>query len=1041
MQTVRLHTTDKLNDTIDHATSGTGGHVRLSGEAWYGEADRSSSGRFRKLRPHDAGGMGAVWIALDLQLQREVALKELQLRHHGHKSKVDRFLVEGQITGALEHPGVVPVHALGIDENQSPYYAMRLIRGETLRAAIKAFHDDLSSECQMARYDSRFRELLRRFIDVCDTVAYAHSRGVLHRDLKPDNIMLGEFGETYVVDWGLARALGAATDDYSFITGEAVRPVWSDPASATQLGVALGTPGFMSPEQVDGRLAELTPATDVYSLGAILYYILSNQPPVVGSSFLDFKSRVCKGDFPPATKINPRASRALAAIAAKALATSPEERYRSARDLAADIDRWLADEPVSASPPRPIERAARWARKNRTWFLAGTAALVLVSAVSTIAALAVNRAREKQQELAVSNLALAESEAAARAKADERFLKARETVDTWLSGFSEALQSIPVAGVQSVRIRMLELAAEEYEAFAAEKSDDASLRLEQGRTLARLGSIYRMLGRSADAAARLAESGELLAAMENDPTVGHEAVVARAQALGIAYLVHADQGRAADADASFEAAIAALSNGGPDQIPDIDEQAALATLWTNRGGVLAQAGQYAAAQEAFGRALGLSESLVRLAPQDLSYRSAAATARIGAAQVQLALGDAAGASRNLELAAGFFDAATQLTELDASYLRLVVTANSHLAAAKRRLGDLAGERTAYDRAADAGAQLVRMQPDVPAFRVNLAMIKTDLGQLLMEEFDFAAAEAPLRDTVEIMTPLVDEYPSIPEYREVLAVALDTLAQSLLTAGRAELAATAADQATAELEALVRAFPEVAPYRQRLVVASSTSAQVRWATSDFKGASERFQYAVNELELLLASPDPAVESLRIAAVLRLRRGEMRADSNEAGANEDFAAAAAAWSQLLERSQDPEFCHGAAWFFAVCPAKVHRDPARACDLAGIAVAEAPFNIRYQLTAAVAQAVARRPEAARRTLDNPILSQSPIAPARGFVEAIAAANETNDSVRAAGRMSWDAADAWLATSFPGNRDLRALSRLSASRLEESTTNPSSP
>jgi serine/threonine-protein kinase len=165
----------------------------------------SEGTRFRILRPHARGGLGEVFVARDVELNREVALKEIQGRHANNHDTRNRFRMEAEITGQLEHPGIVPVYGLGAHPDGRAFYAMRFIQGESLMDAIKRYHNT-----DLPESDRRleFRELLKHFVDVCDAIEYAHSRSVLHRDLKPSNIMLGRFGETLVVDWGLSRALG-----------------------------------------------------------------------------------------------------------------------------------------------------------------------------------------------------------------------------------------------------------------------------------------------------------------------------------------------------------------------------------------------------------------------------------------------------------------------------------------------------------------------------------------------------------------------------------------------------------------------------------------------------------------------------------------------------------------------------------------------------------------------------------------------------------------------------------------------------------------
>jgi serine/threonine protein kinase len=382
--------------------------------------------RFRILRPHARGGLGEVYVALDGELHREVALKEIQQAHAGHAESRARFLLEAEVTGGLEHPGIVPVYGLGFYADGRPYYAMRFVRGESLKQAIERFHQADAAGGDPGERVLALRGLLGRFVDVCQAMAYAHSRGVLHRDLKPGNVMLGPYGETLVVDWGLAKVVGRPEAEAGSGEGT-LRPPSAGDSAPTEMGRVVGTPAYMSPEQAAGRLDLLGPASDVYSLGATLYALLTGRPPFEGRGAAEVLEKVRQGALVPPRQVHGGVPAALDAVCRKALALRPGERYPSAGALAEDVERFLADEPVSAYPEPVGTRLRRWLQKHRVAAVstAAVAAVLGVVGVAWTLVAAAESGRAQAQQYAGQKEEAARIMAGLRDEAEGQALLAR----------------------------------------------------------------------------------------------------------------------------------------------------------------------------------------------------------------------------------------------------------------------------------------------------------------------------------------------------------------------------------------------------------------------------------------------------------------------------------------------------------------------------------------------------------------------------------------------------------------------------------------
>jgi serine/threonine-protein kinase len=332
------------------------------------------------------GGMGQVLKVLDRDLKREVAMKLLISQGGpGGDDTLLRFIEEAQATGQLEHPNIVPVHDLGVDAEGRVYFTLKYVQGDSLKQVLKGRREKLPHEGGPVTYPEIYTPLrmLEILIDICQGVAYAHAKGVIHRDLKPDNVMLGRFGEVLVMDWGLAKVIGRMDDDGA-AQSMLVSTSRTEEGSLTVDGAVAGTPAYMAPEQAMGKVNELDARTDIYSLGALLYEFLSGHAPYRGKSAMDVVEMVCKGPPPPLSAggigFTP-IPRELRAICEKAMAREPRERYQSALALRDDLQAYLENRSVSAAPDTRLQRLGKWSKRNRRMIAAvtTTAAVLLVA--------------------------------------------------------------------------------------------------------------------------------------------------------------------------------------------------------------------------------------------------------------------------------------------------------------------------------------------------------------------------------------------------------------------------------------------------------------------------------------------------------------------------------------------------------------------------------------------------------------------------------------------------------------------------------------
>jgi eukaryotic-like serine/threonine-protein kinase len=357
------------------------------------------------------GGMGAVLNARELTIQRNVAMKVML--DGNAPDEVMRFVSEAKVTGQLEHPNIVPVHELGVDEKEQVFYTMKYVRGITLRKVL-----DLLFEGQKSTLEKYpLAQLLTVFQKVCDAIAFAHSKGVIHRDLKPDNFMIGDYGEVLVMDWGLAKVLdptlnqAAAGYDGKSMIRTGVREELA--AVEKQSGNVMGTPQYMAPEQAYGAHDQLDIRTDVYALGAILHHLLTLRPPIEGDDPQEVLRKAAHGEWEPARKTTAGKTRlphlpggkvpdALSAVAQKAMANKASDRYQNVPDFQADIEAYQNGFATTAEKAGMGKQALLLFKRQR-YLVAGlaTAIVLFIVAVSAVFGLRAKDAAAEQEAAAL----------------------------------------------------------------------------------------------------------------------------------------------------------------------------------------------------------------------------------------------------------------------------------------------------------------------------------------------------------------------------------------------------------------------------------------------------------------------------------------------------------------------------------------------------------------------------------------------------------------------------------------------------------------
>jgi serine/threonine-protein kinase len=713
-----------------------------------------------------------------------------------------------------------------------PFYAMRLIRGESLKTAIAQFHAADRTGLDPGQRALALRRLLNHFVDVCDAIAYAHSRGVLHRDIKPANVMLGKYGETLVVDWGLAKPLGRCFADeepppgifqtehdpedndgessgtvtleasavelpgaeprregYSTQRERPLLPASLGRSSETIAGSRVGTPSFMSPEQAAGDLDQLGPASDVYSLGATLYNVLTGRPPFIATDLSKTLAAVIKGDFPAPRNIKPSIARPLDAIVRKAMALKPADRYSSAKALGAEIEHWMADEPVSAYRDPWLERLGRFARHHKTAVAASAALLVATVLGLSAGSIALERERartEAERELAVKN-----------------YRSAYEAAENMLSRVGDVdLADVPQ--MEGVRLELLQTARGEFQKLLEQHSQDPEVRLLEARTRARIGDVLEMLG--------LYEEAER----------SHRSAIDALNAL--------EQRGSAD-----------------DRLPR-----ALARAHHGLGILLKKLNRFKESEDALREALRLREALAARFPDDPALRGDLDDSRYHLGALLVRLANPRPEDKALYQQAIKDQQALLNLKPDSAENRIKLARYlNNLGILEAKTDPGAAERD-FRKILDLIEGLSQPQRALPGARWQVARTSNNLGSIIYnKEPASKSAEQLIIQARDELRQLAVEFPAILQYRRELASILTNLGRLARDRELTELASEAFNQAAGVLGLLAERYPQVPDYRQNLAIAHFQLSLLKYG-ADPAGAEADLAAVVNDQKQLVAA---------------------------------------------------------------------------------------------------------------------------------------------------------------------------------------------
>ena len=808
---------------------------------------------YEVLGPIGRGGMGIVYKARQLSLGRIVALKTISAGNQSDPQDRLRFKTEAQAIARFQDPNIVHVYEVG-EHGGRLYFSMEFLEGGSLDKRLER-------KPQPPRAAAQLLEILAR------ALARVHERGLIHRDLKPGNVLMTANGVPKISDFGLARR----------VEGQ---------SGQTQSGAILGTPSYMAPEQAAGKTKEITPLTDVYALGAILYEMLTGRPPFLGEGPMDTVMQVLSSDPVPPRTLQPTVPRDLETICLKCLEKEPARRYASGADLADDLTHFLADEPIKARPVSRTERVWRWSRRHRL-AASSLAALVVIIPLAIVGLTMLWLRAEDHRQQAETNLDTA--------RRNSR--KAHDAVDQLLThlGYDKLLD---VPFMEPVVRDVLDTALKFNKEFLKEEGDDPAVRFEVARAYRRAGAIERMLGRFSAADEHFQQGLEIVEALARDD---HRRTEYR-QEQSVIHLtlggMYATIGRLPEAEKNYQQCLTLREQLAAELPTDPDTRHEFAEihetighwLWSKahrfedaertlrralevRRGIVADLpnapnarwylaeglnslsnffewiGRHKEALAARTEGIELSEALVKTYPGNQRYRQALSMLLFNNAAFHQ--GNPNEELQFYRAAIGHIDKLAEQFPSRPQYREQL--AELHYALGVRLLdgGHTSDAEASLKLALGLQEKLVAAFPQVPAYRSELARTQAAVHRTRMRPGRGTEAEAveAYRQAMEPARKLIKDFPEVPAYQYTLSRELLRLAEVLIRAGQVPAAQQALGEAIKVTEKLSAKLPTVPEYRWQLGILWGVQGRGYWFRWQLDDADDAYRKAMTIFEKL------------------------------------------------------------------------------------------------------------------------------------------------------------------------------------------------